>query len=405
MGAIILDGVGKAYRRYPSQRARLIEWTMPFLGRQSTEIRVLRDISFNVRPGEAVGIIGTNGAGKSTLLKLIAGITHPTEGTITVDGRLAAMLELGLGFHPEFTGRQNAIMATKLLGFSAEEAENLLPGIIEFAELKEYIELPMRVYSTGMQMRLGFAIATAVRPDILIVDEALAVGDAYFQQKSFERIREFRERGTTLLIVSHDKAAIQSICSRAILIDKGTVARDGDPESVFNYYNALISVSEDKIAARNETTWQTASGSYDATIESSVLMDRSGQEKATFDVGETADLVVSVTIHKPIANLCVGFEIKDRLGQTMFGTNSAYHHKMVNNLKPGNLVRVSASIPLNLGQGSYSISIALAGSETHIDSNYHWVDKANMFEIVNASRPYFIGTAALDTRFECEVTV
>lgn len=401
MGSIILAGVGKAYRRYPNQRARLIEWTMPFLGRRSTEIRVLHDISFTVRPGEAVGIIGTNGAGKSTLLKLIAGITHPSEGTISVNGRLAAMLELGLGFHPDFTGRQNAMMATKLLGFSDEEAENLLPGIIEFAELKEFFELPMRVYSTGMQMRLGFAIATAVRPEILIVDEALAVGDAYFQQKSFERIREFRERGTTLLIVSHDKAAIQSICSRAILIDKGTVARDGDPESVFNYYNALISVSEDKIERNSDNSEAfTKSGTGEAQITKIRLTNNNDQEKKSFSVGEKAYLKLNAEIHNYVPTLCIGFEIKDRIGQTIFGTNTAYHDQLLNNVNTDCRISIVISIPLNIGPGNYSISIALAGGKTHLNANYHWIDRALMFEVVNPKNRYFIGPAALEPSFE-----
>lgn len=185
-----------------------MEWLDP-RGKPRHELHwVQQGLNFEVRAGEAVGIIGMNGAGKSTLLKMIVGTTQPTTGSVEMTGRVAALLELGMGFHPDFTGRQNAIMAGQLLGMSVEEILTLMPDIEAFAEIGEYIDEPVRVYSSGMQVRLAFAVATARRPDVLIVDEALSVGDAYFQHKSFDRIREFRKRGTTLLIVSHDKQAI-----------------------------------------------------------------------------------------------------------------------------------------------------------------------------------------------------
>jgi lipopolysaccharide transport system ATP-binding protein len=217
MGDIQVSGLGKAYKSYPSQWSRLAEW-MRLAGRSNHRLHwVLQEVSFHLHAGEAVGIVGANGAGKSTLLKLLTGTTRPTAGRISVKGRVAALLELGMGFHPDFTGRQNAMMGGQLLGLSVEEILQLMPDIEAFAEIGEYIDQPVRTYSSGMQMRLAFSVATARRPDVLIVDEALSVGDSYFQHKSFERIREFRRGGTTLLIVSHDRTAIQTICDRAIL--------------------------------------------------------------------------------------------------------------------------------------------------------------------------------------------
>jgi lipopolysaccharide transport system ATP-binding protein len=240
MGSICVRNLGKAYRQYNSRWGRLAEW-LSLSNKPRHRLKwVLQDISFEVSPGEAVGIIGINGAGKSTLLKLITGTSHPTTGEVHISGRVAALLELGMGFHPDFTGRQNAHMAGQLIGLTAAEITSLMPEIEAFAEIGDYIDMPVRVYSSGMQMRLAFSIATCKRPDILIVDEALSVGDSYFQHKSFNRIRSFGQQGTTLLIVSHDKSAIQAICSRAILLNGGAVAMQGDPETVMDFYNALI---------------------------------------------------------------------------------------------------------------------------------------------------------------------
>jgi lipopolysaccharide transport system ATP-binding protein len=227
MDSIRVINLGKAYKQYSSRKSRLLEWVLPFLGDRHKKQWVLKDVSFSLKRGEAVGVVGINGAGKSTLLKIITGITRPTIGGFTATGRVAALLELGMGFHPEFTGRQNVRMAGQLLGYKRDELENLFPAIESFAEIGAYIDKPIRTYSSGMQVRLAFSLATASRPDVLIVDEALSVGDAYFQHKSFDRIRRFREKGTTLLIVSHNRSAIQSICDRAILLDRGCVIKQG----------------------------------------------------------------------------------------------------------------------------------------------------------------------------------
>src|SRR5450830_1776790 len=240
MGAITVKQLGKAYKQYPTRWSRLAEWLLPMRGPRHQLKWILSDINFHVAAGEAVGLIGVNGAGKSTLLKLITGTTQASSGSVSVGGRVAALLELGMGFHPDFTGRQNVYMAGQLIGLTVDELTQAMPEIEAFAEIGEYIDQPVRVYSSGMQMRLAFSVATAKRPDILIVDEALSVGDTYFQHKSFDRIREFRKQGTTLLIVSHDKSAIQSVCDRAILLDAGRISKEGKPEEIMDYYNAMI---------------------------------------------------------------------------------------------------------------------------------------------------------------------
>ncbi len=250
---------------------------------------VMQDVSFTVNAGEAVGIIGINGAGKSTLLKMITGTTEPTTGSVKVTGRVAALLELGMGFHPDFTGRQNVFMAGQLLGYSVEEIRALMPEITAFAEVGDYIDQPVRVYSSGMQMRLAFSLATARRPDVLIVDEALSVGDTYFQHKSFDRIRELRKQGTTLLIVSHDKSAIQSVCDRAILINEGKLSMEGEPEAVMDYYNAMIAERENETVRQKITGGgkvQTVSGSGEATIEDVALLNEKDEALDVVNVGQ-----------------------------------------------------------------------------------------------------------------------
>jgi lipopolysaccharide transport system ATP-binding protein len=269
MGTIRVHNLGKAFKQYDKRWSRLAEWILPFIGTQHRLKWVLEDISFQLAPGEAVGIIGINGAGKSTLLKLITGTSQPSTGSVAMTGRVAALLELGMGFHPDFTGRQNAFMAGQLIGLSVEEIEQAMPAIEAFADIGDYIDQPVRVYSSGMQMRLAFSVATVKRPDILIIDEALSVGDVYFQHKSFERVREFRKLGTTLLIVSHDRAAIQSICDRAILLDGGRLTKQGSPEEVMDYYNALIAERENSTVEQVKTAEgrvQTTSGSGEATV-------------------------------------------------------------------------------------------------------------------------------------------
>jgi len=399
-GSIQVSNLGKAYKRYPSHRARLLEWLLPSRPRHQ-DIWVLQDINFSVQPGQALGIIGINGAGKSTLLKLITGTAAPTTGSVNMQGRVAAMLELGMGFHPDFSGRQNAYMAGQLIGLSADDVTRLLPEIEAFAEIGEYIDQPVRVYSSGMQMRLAFAVATARRPDVLIVDEALSVGDAYFQHKSFERIRAFRAEGTTLLIVSHDKGAIQSICDRAILLDKGRVSKEGSPEEIMDLYNAMLAEREGVNGdVRQETLdngkVQTISGNGAATVQAIALLKEDGTPAEVHGTGSQVNLCIDVAVHADIPELTLGFRIKDRLGQNIFGTNTFHKLAPLNGMKAGDRFRANWRFPLILGPGSYSVATALHSSDNHLGQNYEWRDLALVFEVMNLQHSYFEGCTWLN---------
>jgi lipopolysaccharide transport system ATP-binding protein len=407
MGHIVARGVGKAYKRYASRFGRLLEWLDPD-ERQFHEKRwVLRDVSFEVRPGESVGIIGHNGAGKSTLLKIITGTTRPTIGSVETGGRVAALLELGMGFHPEFTGRQNAWMSAQLLGLGTSEIEACMPAIIEFAEIGDYVDQPIRTYSSGMQVRLAFAVATAVRPEILIVDEALSVGDAYFQAKCIDRIRMFREQGTTLLFVSHSPAAIKSLCGRALLFDHGLLVRDGPPDEVLDYYNAVVSRQHAQVELANQATAvvrTTRSGTREATIESVALYDATdGGPVHAIRSGDSAILRVTIATHSAIDDLTVGVLLRDALGNDVFGTNSFHHGIAFPPLTAG--ARAIAEFRfswLGLGRGRYTASVALHTGENHVAHSFDWWDNALVVQILPGPGPLSIGVVEFPLEVSCK---
>jgi len=401
MGTISVTHLGKAYKQYPNRWSRLAEWAIPFSKPRHSQHWVLQGINFTVQPGEAVGIIGINGAGKSTLLKMITGTTQPTTGSVRISGRVAAMLELGMGFHPEFTGRQNAFMAGQLLGYSVEEIARLMPEIEAFAEIGDYIDQPVRVYSSGMQMRLAFSVATAHRPDVLIVDEALSVGDAYFQHKSFDRIRQFRKQGTTLLIVSHDKGAIQSICDRAILLNAGRLAMEGEPEAVMDYYNAMLADHQNQRVqqeVREDGKVQTVSGTGEAVVTGITLIDAAGNQIEMVDVGQPVTLRVLVETKAFIERLVLGYGIKDRLGQVVYGTNTDLKKQPLENVPANSKVCFDIAFPANLGPGTYSVQTALVSTDTHLVNNYEWRDLALVFNVININKPHFAGLAWIDPK-------
>ena len=392
MGKLVVSHVGKAYKRYAGKWARMLEWLTGKTRHDKTW--VLRDINFTINPGEAVGIVGVNGAGKSTLHKIITGTTQPTSGSVHTEGRVAALLELGMGFHPDFTGRQNVFMAGQLLGLHSDEIAACMPAIEAFAEIGDYIDRPVRTYSSGMQMRLAFSVATAVRPAVLIVDEALSVGDAYFQHKSFSKIREFREQGTTLLIVSHDRSAIQSLCDRAILLERGFVIKDGPPEEVMDFYNALIAERENatvEVKRLDDGRAQTTSGTGEARVASIELRNEKGETVEYVNVGEPVRLEVKIRLHADLPELVFGYMIKDRLGQSVFGTNTHHLKVKMAQLKKDELLTLVFSFPANIGLGSYSVSTALHVTDTHLATNYEWRDQALMFNVVNVNRDQFVG--------------
>ncbi|MGQ9426885.1 ABC transporter ATP-binding protein [Gilvimarinus sp. F26214L] len=388
-----VQGVSKAFRNYSSEWKRIASWFgLPF--KPSEETWVLKDVSFSVRPGEAIGIVGQNGAGKSTLLKIVTGTLLPSSGSVTVNGRIAAILELGMGFNPDLTGRQNVYHSASIMGFGQEQVDAVVDEIEAFAEIGHYFDEPVRTYSSGMQVRVAFAVATAWRPEILIVDEALSVGDTYFSHKSFRRIREFQEQGTTLLIVSHDRSAIQALCDRALLLEKGTVIKDGNPEEVMDFYNALIAEKENntvKVRKTESGKVQTSSGTGEARVEEIALFNVKGEVVDHVAVGESVILRVKVRVYRSIDSLVLGYAIKDRLGQTMYGTNTWHTGQVLENPEPGSLHEFEIAFQSNLGVGAYSVCTALHANDTHIKSNYEWCDLALVFNVINLNKTEFQG--------------
>lgn len=423
MGAITVTQLGKAYRQYPTRWSRLLEWFVPMDKPRHSLKWILQDINFRVSPGEAMGIIGINGAGKSTLLKLITGTTQPTTGSVKMEGRVAALLELGMGFHPDFTGRQNALMAGQLLGLQEREIGRLMPEIEAFAEIGDYIDQPVRVYSSGMQVRLAFAVATAVRPDILIVDEALSVGDAYFQHKCFSRIRKFQELGTTLLFVSHDLAAVRALCAKAIWLDNGAVREFGETKEVLDAYATALYAKEQDVdnAAKQFTAENSviknvpkqkrdcrldfinnsnlrndievfefnkdafAWGDGFAKITATYLQDADGIPLSWMIGGEEVVITIEALALQELRGVIVGFMVRDRLGQNLFGDNTYLTTiDLPVNISVNNTFRTTFRflMPI-LPQGTYAITAAIVTGTQQDHVVHDWVNEALFFESHN----------------------
>lgn len=425
MGAITVTQLGKAYRQYPTRWSRLLEWIVPFSRPRHRLKWVLRDVSFSLRQGEAVGIVGINGSGKSTLLKLVTGTVQPTTGQVRMSGHVAALLELGMGFHPDFTGRQNVFMAGQLLGFKAEKISGLLPAIEDFADIGEYIDQPVRVYSSGMLVRLAFAVATAVRPDILIVDEALSVGDAYFQHKCFARIRQFQDEGMTLLFVSHDLAAVRALCTRAVWLDKGHVRDIGETKDVLEAYTTELYAREQGLEAparqeapdvaavaeekrhkrdcrqdfinnsclrndiqvfdfkRTESAW----GAGQAKILDVCLRGVDGTPLSWVIGGEEVVLSIEANALEDLQGIMVGFMVRDRLGQDLFGDNT-YVSTLDSpvNISAGQTVKGTFSFIMpTLPQGTYAVAVAVATGSQKDHVIHEWINDAFFFESQNST--------------------
>jgi lipopolysaccharide transport system ATP-binding protein len=383
MGTITVTNLGKAYKQYHTRWSRLAEWLVPFSKPRHQLKWVLQDINFKVNPGEAVGIIGINGAGKSTLLKMITGTTQPTTGNVNISGRIAALLELGMGFHPDFTGRQNVYMAGQLLGHTIEEITRLMPEIEAFAEIGDYFDQPVRIYSSGMQVRIAFAVATAHRPDILIVDEALAVGDVYFQQRCYQRINHYMASGTTLLFVTHAMGTVLELCSRAIYLHHGTVVYDGSPKEVVDLYQAdlllhldqadlkpkvLASDHQQAVPTDEQVTFEipVKSGGIGSLTTQVVtysgvrLLDNLGKSINTLICEERACLEIRYRIHRDLEDPHVGFKIRNNFGVVIFETNTYCMGKTIGAIPSGSELITKFSFPVDIFPGDYTITIGMA---------------------------------------------
>ena len=358
---ISVSHVSKKYRIYHKPFDRVKEW-LTFSSRMyHTEFWALQDVSFDLEAGGACGIIGPNGAGKSTLLKIIVGVTEPTSGVVRAQGRVAALLELGAGFYHEFTGRQNIFLNAKILGLSESEIQERLSDIIAFSELGAFIDQPVRTYSSGMYVRLGFAIAANVDPEVLIIDESLAVGDAYFQAKCIHRLREFRARGVTILFVSHDLAAVKTFCDEAILLDQGSVADRGKPEAVLDYYNAIVAkrtarqeffAIEKQFAAQPNASESASlrSGNFEAFILRIELLDQHGQPARTFLSGECGVIEIDIAFLEDIHDPTIGILIRDRLGNDIFGVNTYALGVTTGSWESGDVLQARCRLVMQLGR-------------------------------------------------------
>jgi lipopolysaccharide transport system ATP-binding protein len=379
----------KLYHR-PADRLREIAFRRPY----HTPYHALRDISFRVRPGETLGIIGRNGAGKSTLLKILNGVLLPDRGTLTTQGRVTGLLELGTGFDSGMSGLQNILTNGLLLGMTEQEVAQRQAAIIAFAELGEFINEPLRTYSSGMAMRLAFAIAIHANPDTFLIDEALSVGDGRFQQKCMRRIREFRQQGGSIIFVSHDLNAVKMICDRVIVLDEGRMAIEADPEEAVNHYNQILAGEPGDRGVVTDTGY----GNYRAEI---VHATATSAEAGT-DVlasGDTLLLRVSIQGRQAVPDLTLGLMIRDRFGQDIFGTNT---HLMDYPMAVGQGEQrdIGLRIPMTLAPGKYTITLALHEGADHTRECYHWWDSALHFEVSGIRGHSFNGVCNLSPSIE-----
>jgi len=368
-GQVLLADVTLNYRLYHDRTVTLRETMLNLLNRRTKRelFTALDGVNLSIAPGESVGIIGANGAGKSSALKLLAGIYKPSAGRVEVGGRIASLLDLGVGFHPDLTGEENLMLNGALLGLDRPAMVKLAPGIAEFAELTRFMDTPVKYYSAGMFMRLGFSLATAVDPDVLLIDEVLAVGDAGFQEKCYSRMFDFRKRSDrTIVFVSHDMEAVRRLCTRAIWLDSGKVRMDGDVDGVMSEY---LQGSHQKHEAASATPREW--GSREVRFDSVVLRDQSGVPSRTFRPGEPIiiDAAISSSLESPVEGVVFGFSLHRPDGELVIGTNNLEMNQPLITVE-GN---ISLSMHLDLEvlePGAYLLGLALTDPVSHRD--YHW---------------------------------
>lgn len=390
MNAVTVDNISKNYRIYSNPSARLKELIFP-RRRYHQDFWALSEVGFQVEQGATFGIIGENGSGKSTLLQIIAGTMTPTKGNVALNGRVAALLELGAGFNAEFTGRENAFLNAAIMGLSREEIERKMPEIERFAEIGSFVDQPVKTYSSGMYVRLAFAIAINLDPEILLVDEALAVGDVYFQQRCVRRLRRMRDEGKTILLVSHDVAAVRNLCDAAIWLEQGRVMDRGAPDKVTARYLAALTQRRDPYAGEQATGAMELSpdaaadtagdlsvhtlpnvderwGNGHARILGIRLLDQAGREPQSLFHGDLVTARVSVRFDRPVESPLVGILVRNRLGEEISGSNTSVENLRLPPARPGQIYTVDFHIRLPVLQpGHYYLTPAVANG-THRDS-------------------------------------
>jgi lipopolysaccharide transport system ATP-binding protein len=399
--ALRVEAVSKQYRIYDRPADRLKETLSRGRWKAHREFWALKDISFEVEPGTTTGIIGPNGSGKSTLLQIITGTLEPTHGSVSLEGRVAALLELGAGFNTQFTGIENIFMNASLMGLSKSDTERLLPEIASFAEIGDFIYQPLKTYSSGMYVRLAFATAIATSPQILIIDEALAVGDAVFQHRCMRRIKEMQENGTTILFVSHDPAAIRALCNRAILLNHGKIVAEGTPADVLNRYQKIIMARQQAYEANLKPTETTEAddvapvfkstpltylyrhGDRSAEVLHIELLDSSLRPTQLVETGEPLVVRIVYVAHTDLDDVVCGFLIRNRHGIHVYGTNTELQEVPFEPVRKGQLTEVTFEFNCWVAPDMFSLCVAVHSSA---GVSFDWLDGCLFFRVMAATR-------------------
>lgn len=399
--AVRVDSVSKQYRIYDRPADRLKETLTRGHWKAHREFWALKDVSFEVEAGTTTGIVGPNGSGKSTLLQIITGTLEPTHGSVSIEGRVAALLELGAGFNPEFTGIENVFMNAALMGLSRSETEHLLPEIASFAEIGDFIYQPLKTYSSGMYVRLAFAAAIAVAPELLIIDEALAVGDAVFQHRCMRRIKEMQENGTTILFVSHDPGAVRALCNRAILLNHGEKIAEGTPSDVLNRYQKIIMARQqayeanlavaDGAATANEfferpvmpLSYVYRHGDRSAEVLQVQLLDGAMRPIELVETGEPLIVRVVYVAHAELDDVVCGFLIRNRHGIHVYGTNTELQEVPFERVKRGELTEVTFEFNCWLAPEMFSLCVAVHSSA---GVSFDWLDGCLFFRVMSVTK-------------------
>ena len=400
--AIRVDHVSKMYKLYDRPSDRLRESLGLTRKKCYREHYALTDVNFEVARGETIGIIGTNGAGKSTILKIITGVLNPTAGEVTVDGRISALLELGAGFNMEYTGIENVYLQGTMIGFSEQEIDERLDAILAFADIGEFVNQPVKTYSSGMFVRLAFAVAINIDPEILIVDEALSVGDVFFQAKCYRKFEEFKKEGKTILFVSHDLGSISRYCDRVILLDHGRVIASGAPKEMVDLYKQLLvgqgpgseekeSVSKGEVVKK--AGWITPFEMNPAALEYGdkraemlgfMVLDAKGLPTNTIEKGSEFTMKVRVRFHERIEDPIFAFTIKDMRGTEITGTNTMFERITTEAGEEGDTFVVTYTQRADLQGGEYLISFGLTGYRGGDFVVYHRLYDACSLVVVSA---------------------
>ena len=403
MLAIDVHHLSKCFYIYKKPLDRFKEVLTFNQKRYHKEFWALKDISFSIEKGTSVGIIGQNGSGKSTLLKIVAGLMLPSTGEVRIQGKVSSLIELGMGFHREFSGRANVYLNSALLGMQKEEIDAKFNEIVEFSGIGEFIDRPVKTYSTGMYLRLAFSVAISVNPEILLIDEVLSVGDALFSQKCLKNLKEFQDKGTTILFVSHDLGVIKNLCKEAILMDKGRILDRGHPEDIANYYMALVQKRYAEETKENifinrmkdqEGRIRQRYGNFDAMIIKIQLLNGKEEEVGGVLSGETCTIKVTSVFFEDVKNAVIGILIRDRLGNEIYGTNTGLLHQDIGPIKKGEVVEVDFTLAMNIGPGDYSITAATHPDAFGLGGHFDWIDKAIPLK-VESTKQTFIGVSKL----------